>query len=194
MQKGFSLIVVLVIVLALVIGIGSGVSLFKNKGNKNSLSNTPTPVTNSSISPSPSKVATQSSTLFDWQIWATNVELLVSNSQGQQTGFTLPNGKTINDIPNSSYGMVGAITDPTGQRPPSPSGNHFEMNNPPDGAYIIQEIPVIPGKYTLHLQFGSGRGPDSKFWKQSVTGTLLENQIDKYSVKLPEGSVQKVEK
>ncbi|HLO14169.1 MAG TPA: hypothetical protein VK206_05030, partial [Anaerolineales bacterium] len=60
------------------------------------------------------------------------------------------------------------------------------------GIYILQIIDKQPRKYNLSLISSWGTGLDVKSKEVSVEGTLTTNQVDKYTVALPDGNIQKL--
>lgn len=152
---------------------------------------------NFSNPPLPSSRPQASSTSIKlWEMTSdSNIELLVTNSTKQQSGYLLANGRSILDIPNTQYELGGGITDPSGQNPPMPAKNLFYFENPPNGIYQLQIIGKQSGKYRVTFYFVSGNKPNANL-KNDVNDvievTTSVNQIDSYSITLPEGKIQKI--
>ena len=119
----------------------------------------------------------------------TNVELLVTSPSGQQEGYLLTSNSYINNIPEASYGIEQGIADPSKKELPLPDRLYFGVSDAENGIYELQVIGKQPGKY--HLDVGFSWGPMNTK-SVSVEGTLTTNQVDKYTVTLPDGVIQKV--
>lgn len=117
-----------------------------------------------------------------------NVEFLVIDPMGRQTGYVKDNGSYVSDIPDASYGLQGGIGDDTSPEPPTSAIVYFGMNNPLGGIYELQVIGTGAGDY--HIEIGFAWGPmDTK--KIEFDGTLLAGGVDKYKISIPDGSVVK---
>ncbi|MDP3998121.1 MAG: hypothetical protein Q8P89_00700 [bacterium] len=127
---------------------------------------------------------------MSWAISSgTNVEFLVTSPSGQQEGYLAVSNSYVRDLPDAYYGVEGGIVDMTGQGPPILDALQFGQNNPENGIYTLQIFGKQPGAYHLEVAFAWGPG-DGKV--DSIDGTLTTNQVDKYTVTIPSGAIQKV--
>ncbi len=186
-SKGFAHLFLL-IVLALVVVGGIGYYTYKNGQIRlTPQQDQPPPTPTKTVSPT---ISESSFCNCSWAISSTtNVEFLVTNPSGKQTGYLQATKGYIQDIPDSSYGIEGGISDDTGQSTPSPSYLYFGQNIPENGNYVLQVIPKQVGNYHLEISFAWGPG-NTKV--SSFDGTLISNQIDKYTITIPDGSNQKL--
>jgi hypothetical protein len=198
-RRGIVMVVLLLVVFLAAIGI-FGLYLFQKQQNKvpgtvlnkiTALHNTVTPFYSPSSIPNSSPIPTETSTCdCSWAISSgTNVEFLITSPSGQQEGYLQSSNSYIKDLPDAYYGVEPGIADETGQNPPQPDMLQFGQSNPQNGIYDIQVIGKHPGNYHLDILFAWG---PSNTEKLSFEGILNLNQIDKYKVTFPDGTVEKV--
>lgn len=198
-QKGFAQIAGLLAILVIfIITIGS--FLYLNQVSKTSSSiigTKSTPEINVLLASPSSRIALSSplvslSAIEVWEmVGPSNVELLITDSLGRQSGYVLSKQSYVEDIPQSSYIYGGSITDPLTHKT-MPSHPDFSINNPLNGDYQVQVIGKNLGKYSIAVYLTSGTGVNSKAITSSIDGNTDVNQIDKYSVSLPSGKIQKL--
>ncbi len=206
-QQGITSIVLLLIVLLATFSI-FGIFLYEKQQNgvPSTISNRITTL-NNSISPSqppsvlptglsnkPIEPSSKSPSSIDlWTIDSgTNVEFLVTSPSGQQEGYLQASNNYINTIPDAGYGVEKGIGDPDGEGAPLPDHRSFSVWNPKNGIYVLEIISKQPGKYNLSMTFSWGTGSDVKSKEVSIVGTLTKNQVDKYTITIPDGTIQKV--
>jgi hypothetical protein len=101
-------------------------------------------------------------------------ELLVQDARGRKTGYDPSSGKTLTEIPGSSYAGEGADEDAPG--PSEAVTNVLEVCNPPAGTYRLKVTGTRAGNYDLEVR------ADSDEWEPSIV--VKQNQAaDKGSVR-----------
>lgn len=111
------------------------------------------------------------------------VEMLITDSNGQRTGYDPETGTYVLEIPDSSYGPEDGIVDDTGVEPTLPEVLYFGQNSLENGTYKVEVIGTGSGQY--ELDFAVANGPmDTEI--QSISGTTTPGQIDTYLVKVEE--------
>lgn len=196
-DKGFAPIIILIIIL--VVSLAVGISFGVIKSNKiisvgtpvpsqtpRSLVNVPTPT--SIVNPASSSQSCKSS----WAVSGSeNVQFLVTDPNGVQTGFDRIKDLIVQNIPDSSYGLQPGIGDDTGKSTPMPSRRYFGMNDPINSVYILQIFAEQAANYDIDV--ATAFGPSYlKNENLPFSGTLTTNQIDKYKVSFSDGSILKV--
>lgn len=117
-----------------------------------------------------------------------NIEFIVTNPFGQQSGFQQNKADYINEIPNASYGLEEGIMDASGQGIPLQDLRYFSVNDPLNGVYILKIIPQQSGTYNLTIALVWGPENSISYTYKSVLG---ENQADFFQLSLPEGLIEK---
>lgn len=150
-----------------------------------------------SLSPLPSAVPTASpkppeSSLCNCSFAissSTNVEFLVTSPSGQQAGYLQASNSYVSNIPDASYGVEPGLSDDTGVEPPMPDEVVFGVSEAENGIYTLEVIGKEPGKYDLDVRIALGPGNGKVL---SIKGELTKNQIDKYAITIPSGTIQKI--
>lgn len=105
-----------------------------------------------------------------------NVEFLVTNPSGKQTGYLQASNTYVNNIPDASYG-------------PDAGFLYFGQNKPENGVYTVKVFAKQPGDYSLDV--GIVYGPmNSKV--VPISGAFVTKQVDEYTIELPEGLVNMI--
>jgi hypothetical protein len=81
----------------------------------------------------------------------TSVQLLVTDPQGQRTGYCPATGETLDEIPGSTYtsDYLSDVENPGGE--PSPTQYVFEILEPLDGTYVIEFSTPETRSYTAYF-------------------------------------------
>ena len=79
------------------------------------------------------------------------VQLLITDPQGNQTGYVESTGGISENIPESFYGVEPGIAPVDGQSPASDETKYFQQINPSVGEYIVKIIGTGDGSYTLNF-------------------------------------------
>jgi len=115
-----------------------------------------------------------------WSIVAHSpVTFLVTDPNGNQTGFDPSSNTTVEAIPNSSYGIQQGLIDDTGINPPQPDILYYGQENPAEGTYEIKVTGTGSGEYTLDFAESTGPGNSSL---QTVEGTASIGKTDTYII------------
>ena len=113
-----------------------------------------------------------------WAITSsTNVELLVTSPSGKKTGYLQTSNKYVNELPDASYGIE------------NPDVLYFGQNNPENGTYTLQVIGKQSGMYDLQISIAYG---PMKGKSIPINGTMVSDQADEYTIRLPDGLVKKI--
>ena len=122
---------------------------------------------------------------------STNVEFLITDPYGKQTGYLKDLKTYAREIPDSSYGIESGMADDLGQNPPQPDIQYFGMNNADNGVYKLEVIGRENGSY--HIEIAIVWGPMNT---KSILfdGDLDVNQVDSYQIMFPSGTIQKLNK
>jgi len=120
------------------------------------------------------------------------VQLLITDPDGNQTGFDITTGSYMEDIPSSAYdlepGLANDLGDPSYPSVLSPT-NYFELSNPSSGVYILQVIGTGSGPY--HLEFDNADATGSS--KQLIiSGITAPGQVDTYYFSIPSSATEPV--
>jgi hypothetical protein len=178
----------------IIIGGGVGFLLGIWQQQQQSVILSPTPISSSSqvptsaISPSTTVIHLPSPTIFkgSWFLTLTSdnrykrspAELLVTDENGNQTGYLVSNGKIVQNIYGTSFCICQGISDPSGKLPPSPNVPSFDDDAPTAGVYKVQVLGISSGTYILYFSSSAG-GPLSQ---AEVKGTASPGSIDTYQV------------
>lgn len=130
--------------------------------------------------------------IINWDIIGTtdNVELLITDPSGNQSGYLLENKTRIVGIPNAIYDFGGGILPPDGSGKGLPDHPEFSGQKLLSGIYIVQVIGKELGKYHVDSMLTVG---SENISPGSLDGNITTiDQIDKYSISLPEGKIQKI--
>ncbi|MGH7203122.1 MAG: hypothetical protein ACREHC_01620, partial [Candidatus Levyibacteriota bacterium] len=107
------------------------------------------------------------------------VKFLVTDPDGNQTGYDPDSSTDIQNIPNSSYGIQQGLIDDTGANPPQPDILYYGQENPIPGEYKVEVIGTGVGEYKLDLGQATGPGGTSL---QTISGTAAIGKTDTYTV------------
>lgn len=113
------------------------------------------------------------------------VELLITDPDGNKTGYDPATKSFLQDISESSYGLQKGLIDDENVMVTQDEVKYFGQNILEDGKYTIQVIGIGIGPYTL--DFGVASGPDDSFL-QSISGIAVEGQIDTFQVNASSGN------
>ena len=139
----------------------------------------------------PASPTTSEATVDNWTMTSpSNIEFLVTNSTGQQEGYLYSSKSYVSTLPNASYGLQEGITDMTGKNPPLPDKIYFSFSNPPNNVYSLEVIGIQQGKYHIDISFLSKS--DTAAQDAFLEGELATNQINTYTITLPQGTIEKV--
>lgn len=106
------------------------------------------------------------------------LDLLVTAPSGQQTGYDSSTGKTIQQIPASSY-YTESIGDDEGGNLDTPETKKIEIGTPADGQYTLDVIGNGSGNFTLDF---AGYDTTGAITVQTMTGSIVAGQIYKYGI------------
>ncbi len=112
-------------------------------------------------------------------------QFLVTDPNGQVTGYVASSGTTISNIPGAYYSISQGLSDDTGVDPPLPDIPFFENNSPIPGTYTVQVIGTGSGPYTLDFSSSSDSGSISQ---SSISGITSAGQVDTFEVQVSGGT------
>jgi hypothetical protein len=201
-QQGVIQIILPLIVLLMAISI-LGIFLYQKQStglSNNSWAEATHPYSSFTPSLPPSEILTASPKPSESSVcncsWAistnTNVDFLVTNPSGQQEGYLKSSNSYARNIPDAYYGIeLGIGDEDSGGGPLQPDILQFGQKNPENGIYTLQVIGKTPGKYHIDMAFAWGSGNTKT---TSIDGMLTTNQTDIYTVTIPNGTIQKIDK
>jgi hypothetical protein len=121
------------------------------------------------------------------------IQFLVTDPSGKQTGYDPSTGAYVENIPGSTYGFEGGITDDSGQGPSTPTTLYFHIDNPSNGAYQVQVVGTGTGQYSLDVVSENGNGaPVSQTVSGATSPGETQNYIASYSDSAPPPPIQQV--
>lgn len=117
---------------------------------------------------------------------------LVTDPNGNQTGYIPSTKSYIQNIPNTSYGVAGGIAPPDGSAPAMPNVIEFAtlMDGTKYGIYTIQVNGFVNGNYDLQIAIIASANDNRKSF--DITGSVTQNSVDTYKINIPSGTYTKV--
>lgn len=194
-QKGITPLVTLIAITVIVILAGCGYYFLTSKANYTSQeTKSPQVVVTPNETSKPASASPQALhlSISTWEMIGTaNIELLVTDQSGNQTGYLPSTRLDVNRILNAGYYVGGGITDPSTGRSMADHPD-FSAQNPSNGTYQLEIIGKELGDYNVDVYLTSGSGQDLKDIPSPVINGKIThiNQVDKYSITLPDGNIQ----
>lgn len=116
-------------------------------------------------------------TIFSWL--SSPAELLITDPNGNKTGFNPVSGLIIKDIPESGYFTDTIDNDETGEIDPHPT-KQLGIPNPIRGKYTLEVIGIATGTYTLGAGWidQSGVVVETIFKGVTTTGSINSFELN----------------